>query len=214
MRNLESGILALVAALTLGAIAVPAASANQFHSSVAKTTWQRTASSTQEFEYEALGHTIDCATFGGTGKTTAQTVAELTVEPSYSSCNVPGIPFSQAEVRMNGCEYLFTLQAAQNHGLVHIKCPPEEEITITVKVFGVSLCTIYVDEQTPTGNASWSNNGGAQVNVIFGQSKIIAERQGNSECGSATSETGTMTGQVQFRGVETGQTGLANVQVG
>jgi hypothetical protein len=214
MRNLKALGLALIAVFAISAIASSAASANQFHSSVANTTWQRTSSENQEFEYESEGIAIACTTAGGSGQTTAQTVAELTIAPTYSGCTAEGIVFSSAEVRMNECQYLFTLQASQNHGPLHIKCAPEEEITITVKVFGISICTLYIDEQTPTGNASWANNGGAQVNVLFGQSKIIAIRQGTEECGAAESQTGTLQGKVQFRGVETDQTGIANVQVG
>jgi hypothetical protein len=152
--------------------------------------------------------------FDGSAKTTTQTVAELTIKPSYLKCTADGIAFSEVEWRMNECQYLFTLQATQNHGPVHIKCAPEEELTITVKVLGVDLCTFYIYEQPPAGNASWANSGAAQVKLLFGQAKIIAIRQGSSECGAASSQTGTFMRGVQFRGVETGQTGIANVQVG
>ena len=214
MRNLKNLGLALLEVLAVGMIAASVASANQFHSSVVNTTWTRSANETQEFQYETGGINVECVTVTGAAQTTAQTVPELTFNPTYTNCDLEEVPFSLVQINMNGCQYLFTLQATQNHGPVHIKCPPEEEITITVKVFGTDFCTVYIDEQTPNGNASWANSGAVEINVLPGQTGIVAERQGSAECGAAQSNTGRYLGKVQIRGEETGQAIQKVVQVG
>ncbi len=177
MHKLERLGLALVAVCAVGATLAAAASANQWHSTVANTTWQRTASETQEFEYEFAGKTVACTSLDGIATTTAQTITELTVSPTYLGFELSEVINDKAEVSMNGCEYLFTLQATQNRGPVHIKCPAKNQITVTVKVFGISICTFHIPDQTPAGNISWANEGAAQVNLCFGQSKISATRK-------------------------------------
>jgi hypothetical protein len=83
-----------------------------------------------------------------------------------------------------------------------------------VKVFGVSVCTYHIGEQTPQGLATYANVGAAEINVAPVLTEIIGTRQGAAECGAAASITGGYSGQTRIMGEETG-TGLAtNVQVG
>ncbi len=224
MRNLKAFGLALVAVFAMGAIAATAASANQFHSTATNTTITRTANANQNFQYEAKGQTVVCTTVGGSGTATAQTTTEITFTPTYSGCNVPGIAFSSAQVSMANCDYLFTIEASANQGPVHVKCPEtknakgegigQDQITITVKVFGVSVCTLHIGEQTPGGVADYSNPDASQVTVTPTQTGISGTRQGNAECGEPTSTTGNYNGAVQVKGEETGTQNAKNIQVG
>jgi hypothetical protein len=213
MRNLKAFGLAVVAVFAMGAIAATAASANQFHSAVEKTTITVAANATQAFQYEAGGQTVNCSTVGGSGEDTNFTSSELTFKPTYSGCSVSGIAFSSAQVSMGNCDYLFTIEASANSGPVHVKCT-SGQITITVKVFGISVCTLHIGEQTPSGVADYANSGASKINVTPTQSGIEGTRQGSEECGEATSNTGTYTGQVEVKGEEQGTQNEKAIQVG
>ncbi len=224
MRNPKFFSLALVAVVAVVALMASAAAANQFHSTATNTTVTRWVNQHQTFSYENPGHTIQCTTVGGSGSATAQTVSEFTFSPTYSGCSASGIAFSSAEVSMANCDYLFTIQAISNSGPVHIKCPEtkngkgeslgQDKITITVKVFGVSICTLHIGEQTPEGVAFYENVNAAEVNVQPILSGIVGTRQGSEECGAAKSTTGSYTGSVQVKGEETGTQNAKNIQVG
>ncbi len=90
----------------------------------------------------------------------------------------------------------------------------QHQITITVKVFGVSVCTLHIGEQTPSGVADYANSGFTKVNVQPTQTGIVSTRQGNAECGEPTSTTGSYTGQVQVKGEESGTEKEVAIQVG
>jgi hypothetical protein len=213
MRNLKAFGLAVVAVFVMGAIAASAASANQFHSTATNTTITKSANATQSFTYETGGQTIECSTIGGSGEATVQTTTEITFKPTYSGCVVTGIAFSSLQVSMGNCDYLFTIEASSNSGPVHIKCT-SGQITMTVKVFGISVCTFHIAEQTPSGGADYSNSGASKVTVQPTQTGIEGTRQGSEECGEATSNTGTYTGQVQVKGEEQGTQNEKAIQVG
>jgi hypothetical protein len=214
MRNLRTSGLALFAVFATSAIAAPAGSANQFHSAAVNTTWTPQANVVQKFLYQAGGKTAECGIIGGSAVTNAKTVSELTFNPTYASCSVNGVAFSQAQVSMNGCDYLLTIEAAANEGPVHLKCPKGAQITITVKVFGVSVCTYHIAEQTPMGKADYSNSIATRIDVEPTLTGIAGTRQGGAECGAATSNTGTYTGRVEVMGEEIGGGAMAAVQVG
>jgi hypothetical protein len=213
MRNLKAFGLAVVAVFVMGAIAASAASANQFHSTATNTTITRSANATQSFTYETGGQIVECSTVGGEGQATAQTTAELTYKPQYSGCVVSGIAFSSAQVSMGNCDYLFTIETGANEGPVHVNCT-SGQITITVKVFGISVCTLHIGKQTPSGVAHYANSGANRVTVQPTQTGIEGTRQGSEECGEATSNTGTYTGQVEVKGEEQGTQNEKAIQVG
>ena len=227
MRTLKVFGLALVAVFAMGAIAAASASAalHQFHSGNANTTITVASNATQEFTYETGGEVVKCTTVGGSGEVSgAQTTHEITFKPTYSGCSV-NIPFTSVQIDMNECDYLFTInqkeedpkEEGKNSGQVHVKCPTkagvQQQITITVKLFGGLLCTFHIAEQTPDGVADYANSGTNNVSVTPTQTGIDGTRQGSSECGSATSTTGTYTGQVTVKGEITGQQTATNIQV-
>jgi|GEM_PF-1540246 len=84
--------------------------------------------------------------------------AELKITPTYSGCS--GFGFSKADVTMEGCYYLFTLepgttitggtpQTTHTTGPMHIKCPEEKSILIEMTLSGEVACTVLISEQTP-----------------------------------------------------------------
>jgi hypothetical protein len=222
MRTLKVFGLALVAVFAMSAVVAATASAtqHQFHSGSTNTTLTVSSNATQAFTYETGGMVVSCTTVGGSGEVSGvQTTTEVTFKPTYSGCTAGS--FITVQVDMNGCDYLLTIDPNKetvSNGPVHIKCPTEggvqKQITITFKLFGGLLCSFHIPEQTPDGVADYANNGSAQVDVTPTQTGIDATRQGNSECGSATSSTGTYTGRVQVKGEITGQQTATNVQVG
>ncbi len=213
MRNLKILGLALIAVFATSGITASVGSANQFNSAAAPAKWTRSANVVQAFRYEAGGKTVECGTITGSAIANAVAVAELTFEPTYANCSVPTIGFSQAQVIMNGCDYLLTIEAGAPEGPVHVKCPKGAQITITVKVFGVSVCTYHIGEQTPAGKADYSNSIPTRVDVEPTLTGITATRQGNAECGAANSAGGTYTGRVELMGEEIAQGLMTAVQV-
>jgi hypothetical protein len=214
MRNLKAFGLALVAIGALSASVAAAASANQFHSTATNTTITVASNATQQFQYEEFGEIVTCTSVKGEGKISAQTTAEVTFAPVYSGCELLFVSFSTVQVNMNGCDYLFTVNASSNSGPVHIQCPKEKQITMTVKVFGVSICTYHIAPQTPSGESDYANFGASNVQVTGTQWSIEATRQGSSECGAASSTQGRYSGEAIVKGEETGTQNEKAIQVG
>jgi hypothetical protein len=214
MCNPKRLALALVATFAIGAITTSVASANQLHSTATNTTITVWSNFTQEFELEPVGHIVTCQGVGGSAQISAQTVTEVTFKPTYSGCTFTGVFFSTAQVSMGSCSYLFKINALSNLGPVHLKCSKNESITITVKVFGTSVCTLHIAEQTPENIATYGNSGSTAVYVSPTLTGIDSTRQGSSECGSASSTTGSYNGEVQVKGEETGTLKEKAIQVG
>lgn len=213
MRILKAFGLVLVVVSAVGAITTSTASANQFHSASSElTTLTRVSNIVPLFEYE-FDKTVACITVGGSGEMTSQTVAAVTFSPTYSVCEAQFLFGSDVTVSMNGCDYLFTIEASANKGPVHIQCPEGKQITMTVKVFGFSVCTYHIGKQTPSGAATYANKGSNHVDFSPSLTGISASRQGSSECGKDSSTTGSYSDKWQLKGEITGQT-ETNVQVG
>jgi hypothetical protein len=213
MRNLKHIALALVGAFAIGATAASVASANQFHSSVAETTSTVASNEDQKYLYETGGKTVKCTTLGGSGETTSATVSEAPFNPQYSGCTVDGIFGSSAEVSMEKCSLQGTINATTNEGPIHVACQGTSQVTITVKVFGVSICTYHISKQTPKGLASFFNSGTTRIGVQASLTGIAGSRQGSVECGTATSTTGVVTVSTVLKGVRTGGQMVTNIQV-
>jgi hypothetical protein len=214
MRNLRHMGPALVAVFALTAVTAPVASANEFHSAATNTTLTVASNEDQKFLYESSGKTIKCTKIGGSGQATAQTLKEVTFKPDYQGCTIDGIAFSQAQVSFNECDYTFTIEATKNEGPTHVACNGTSQITITVKVFGVSVCTFHIGKQTPKGNADYEPQGGNHITLQPTETGIVGSRQGGSECGSASSTSGSYTGKVTVLGEKTGTQQEVAIQVG
>ena len=158
IRNLKVLGLALAAVFAFSAMSASAASAEKlFHSESEKTIL--TGTEVEEVVFDAGGGTIKCPESVYDATTSAKTVTEITVEPTYKTekCKAFGL---ETHVLMNGCDYVFTLEpgttettggSTHTSGPVHIKCPEGKKIELTVtKLLGGSRCTVDVPAQTPT----------------------------------------------------------------
>jgi hypothetical protein len=138
-RNLKALGLAIVAALALTALVVSSASATnpQFHSEDAHTNITGEQEVRNTFSVNA--GTIHCSTATFEGTSSLATTTQLTIAPTYKSCNLTTVTLEtlEAVVDMNGCHYLFT-----SNGEVHLNCP-SAPIRVTAP-----LCTVTVHPQT------------------------------------------------------------------
>jgi hypothetical protein len=188
-RNLKALGLALVATLALAAIAATGSSAEEgkaasFWAAEGATQIDATGDGTQEFQ-TSIGN-LQChdpagedTSLHGTAKYTEETKSLTGENIEYTNCTAPG-PFGTnfpATVHMNGCHFTFTAGTYTKEittgsdgsdGSVHIECPDEKEITITI--FKASSepphpeadrrCTIHIPEQSPKGTVTFHNTTG------------------------------------------------------
>lgn len=149
--------LALAAVLALSAFAASAAQAFEFTTTTApvKVTGQvHNGATGGKHVFTTGGGEVTCTTISFTGTSTVTASKEQTIEPSYSGCTAFGSP---ADIKMNGCDYLFTTPSVDAGGgkrtgaPPHIICPTGNRIEITPTFFGASVCTTFIKEQTPTG---------------------------------------------------------------
>ena len=162
-RNYKAIGLALVAMFALGAFVAQGASASPLTiEGIANgTVFVKGDQGGGEHEFKSAAGTVKCkeAEFPGSGTVKEGKVEELTVTPTYKSCTAFG--FATAHVKMNGCTYTFTTPTSLGSGKVtwngasqlHLVCPSEKVIEITPTSFGVSVCTLTIAAQTPTGEA-------------------------------------------------------------
>lgn len=213
MRNLKVLGVTLVVILATTAIGGDVAWGNQFHSKSSNTTWTVASNETQKFTYETGGVTIECTTIGGSGFTTKVTVEAVKFTPTYSGCKAAGIGGSSVDTTTNGCSYITTIGATKNQGVTHTDCG-EKSITYTITVIGFSICTFHVGGLiTPKGESDYSNSEATRITVQRTETGIPATRQGSSECGAASSTTGSLAGRVQYKGDITGQATETGIQV-
>ena len=216
MRNIKAFGLGLAATLVVSAITASAVSANQFHSASTDTTFTVASNTVQWFEYESGKGVTSCGTVGGSGAITAKTVTEVTFQPTYAVCLYEGLSETDVIVSMNGCYYIFTIEASANKGPVHLKCPAGKEMVFTVTDFShiFDLCTFSIGEQTPSGVADYANNGSDRIDVNFTLTGIAASVGGPGKCGPTQTTTASLSGKVQLKGEITGQQTGTNIQVG
>jgi hypothetical protein len=159
--------LALVAVFALSAFVAQGASANPLtvEGGATGTTFYTGDQDNGLHIFHNDGGNVECSTAVFTGTTTGASVNELTITPSYNECKAFG--FAKAEVHHNGCNYTFTTpetksanEVTWNNNQIHIVCNTGNPITITPTFAGVSVCTQFVDTQTPTGGHVTGTNAG------------------------------------------------------
>lgn len=175
IRKFKAVGVALIAVAAFAAIAAQSASAKPL-TITASPLPERvyfTGHQSTEHVFTTPSGTVKCTTATFTGNQALEAggaVNELTVTPAYSGCTAFG--FATSHVKTNGCTYTFTTpkqnggagQVTWDPSQVHILCPAGKTIEITPTTFGVSACTQFVGEQTPTaGHATGSNGGGGAV---------------------------------------------------
>lgn len=165
--------------------------------------------------------TVKCTTSSLTGTVPSLTSSELKLEPHYSNCTMFGLT---AHVNATPCYRLYTTPTAGSVGNrtgepPHYKCPGGGATTFTPTLFGGSVCTLTMEEQTPTGgHVIYTNSGGAgkEMDLLLHTTDTGIHYKGTGGvCGNGeTHSDGTYTGTWTLRAYEDGQAHDAAHQVG
>jgi hypothetical protein len=210
--------VALAAILALSALAAQAASATPL-------TVNEGASGTTFYTGDQDGATWIWKDSGGneavcpatviSASTSGASVSETTWAATYEKCS--GFGFAIMHWNHNGCTYTFTEptqiktgEVTWNASDIHIVCPTGKQIEYTPTVFGASVCTRFVNPQTPTsGHIVGRNVGGVGANEMDVTLEItltgIHYTGTGSVCGdSSTHSDWTWTGKSTVRAYSNG----------
>jgi hypothetical protein len=193
IRNFKVLGLAMVAALALTAFGASAASAAEFHSSVAPVKVTGSQSTTHVFTTDP--GTVTCTTATFAGEQSTKTAASITITPTYSNCTLKTI-FGNIAVTVDfktaGCDYHFNAS-----GHTEIKCTTGNK---SVVVSGPG-CTVTVPAQTLSKAVSYSNNAGKTDIIVDASATGISYSYTGFTCGSGSGTTnGTYDGNTTMVG--------------
>lgn len=160
-RNLKVLGLSLVAAFAMSAVAASSAWAT-FPFTSPEGAVDLTGSQTTQNIFKTAAGEVKCSIANFSGTNTLTSSSEQTITPSYEGCEAFG---EEADVKLNGCDYLFTTPTSKVGDVYsgpppHVICPGAAQIEITVTALGSSICTVTVEPQTPTsGSVDYTNEG-------------------------------------------------------
>jgi hypothetical protein len=220
--KLEALGIALVAALAIGALAAPAAQAQEFHSEVEHTILMSKSIGAQLFSMD-VGN-LECKEVSlneaeSTIGPEASTTGEVPATPEYAECvkagTSTGVYFDFAT---NGCGYVFTSETdATEHAQVHIECAnggdtEEGGPGILTRVTAFKLNCLDFPPQTVGGNETGSGvhytNTGAGAGRTIDVEATISEEIHYTQtgvCGEGTKFNGSYTGVVEVEGTDTNE---------
>jgi hypothetical protein len=100
---------------------------------------------------------VTCTTRSFNAKSSGTIINEISIATTTSGCTAFG--FATMHTQQNGCVYTATTPTSVVSGQVtwtassqlHLVCPAGKSIEITPTSFGVSICTMFMSTQTPTG---------------------------------------------------------------
>jgi hypothetical protein len=203
-RKFKALGLGLVAMFALSAFGASAAQAFPFTLSAAPADLTGFIDTPAKDVFTTSEGTVECSTISFTGTGSAVSATEQSIQPSYSGCTAFGLT---AHVNASACTYLFTTPttgpANERTGEPpHVKCPGGGSITITPTLFGFSVCTSRIGEQTPTGGHiiytnKTDNNGSGKMTITLHTTATGVHYIGTGGvCGpnGVTSTDGTYTG--------------------
>ncbi len=201
MKTLKVVSIAILAALSLSAIAASTASAEFTTTSNGTTVLAAEATEAQTLEVNG-GTKVSCPTIAIDGNVTGTKAESITVEPTYSGCSIsiPEAGTFPAFIDSNGCTYIYTIPEEARVG-----CPGKEAIiTVTVElVKGVKSKCLEIGEQTPTTpRVSYGNNAKVGSEMDF---EIESAIEGITYtdlgvCGSSTHDDGSSKGKITVKG--------------
>lgn len=156
--------VAMMAVLTLTAVAASSASAAQFQAEEYPVTLKGAQSTQHVFTIEG-GLTVSCKTvvFEGQEKY-GEKQQSITMTPTYEGCKAFG--FVEAAVNMEGCQYEYPEPQGTSSpysGQVSVQCPEGQLITITA-----GTCEVRVGEQGPLQTVKYTNNEGPPKTITVG----------------------------------------------
>jgi hypothetical protein len=200
---LLAGLLALAGAAT---IAVPVASAHEFHLETAPAVLQgESAFGPSIFENSVNEKKVECAE----GKSTVQGTVEKSVVPSirvhpfYQNCLVSEFGIV-VQIITQGCDFVLQGKTSEaGHGQVAIECQVGKQIELKVE----SFCTAKVKSQTAAGGVGYVDSGtgsARQVRVNFTASGLSYELSNSFPCSLyfGNGKDLTLTGAFTVKGYE------------
>ncbi len=207
-RVSKASVAALVAMAALTGLITQGASAIPLTTVASGTLWVTGDQDGGTHTFQSAGGSVTCveAHFLGSGAVASGSVNELTVEPIYNTekagggNNCTAFGFANTHVKSNGCTYTFTTPGEFNTVDVrwsgptqfHLVCPTGKTIEITPTVFGTSVCTQFIESQTPTnGNVIGKNVAGSNpsdITLEYALTEIHYKGNGSS-CGNNTTHT-------------------------
>jgi len=148
--------VALAAVLALSALAAQAASASPLTVTGGGTTFYTGDQDKTPWIWTDGSLSAECVATTITASSSGESVTETTWTATYDKCT--GFGFALMHWNHNGCTYTFTTPTQISPGVVtwsasniHIVCPVGKSIEYTPTSFGVSVCTRFINSQTPTG---------------------------------------------------------------
>jgi hypothetical protein len=158
-RKLKALGLALVAVFALAAMSAATASAEEFHSETAHTTY--TGAQVAEDIFTVNAGTVKCKKAEYAGTQSVATSKEATVSPTYKECTAFG--FVNTTIDVNGCGYIFTRTPVNgDESSIHIECPAGNSIVVTA-----FNCEVTVPAQTLSGGVTYTNEGAGTTRSII-----------------------------------------------
>ncbi len=166
IRNYKAIGLALMAVFAFGALAAQGASANPLTVGGAGTLFVTGTTDKESIHTLTVepGLKVECShsLYSGSAAVVGGAVNHITLTPEYTGCKAFG--FATADVKTNGCHFTLTTPTKIVGGVqwhpaqIHVLCTEGKKIEITPTSFGASVCTAFVDSQTPTAGHLISKN--------------------------------------------------------
>jgi hypothetical protein len=192
-RTLKALALALVAIFAMSALAASAAQAVPVFWTAEHAKIKISPDTGNDLFVTKFG-TATCSEW--TAKATLETPnLVLTAENvEYKNCHTTAMKFPTT-VNMNGCQYLFTVlteeDATHFNGEVHLVCPANKEVIITVTSAGKTICKFLVPEQTWDGVSYLNSETAGVAKIITGtiDTKKVKDTYTGTLCGTGAETT-------------------------
>lgn len=193
MKYLSLALIAVCGVASAGAAAASASITHDFEAETTPYIITGTAPGGPITWKFTSGATMACAATGLNGTIEESPVQTIELQPTFENCSVGGLP----AVVDTECKNVFTgATTANGHGIVHIVCPKELPVRVTV-----NGCTIEVKEQTPEQGTHYTNGGsGSSRDVDF---KVTMTGVKYSTLGAACSLIAGLAGELSIVGTYT-----------
>lgn len=178
--KLKALCLVIFAAMAIGVVSAPAASAGYFHSEGAETVIQGSKVETDVLTLNA--GTVKCNGVTYSGEQYTATATTIKVTPSYTECTAFG--FVNAPIDVNGC----TFEYSADNGNTVIDCGASP---MTITAFS---CQVTITDQTTSGTTYSNIGSGAERQIHTSAHRKIHYHQHSKSfpgCSSGTRTDGT-----------------------
>ena len=200
MRNVRILGLALLAMLSIGAVASASASADTLTAQAYPAVLTGTAEPAFTDEVVTTAGTVKCpdVKYDGTITGPVTTAGSISVTPTYANCTAFGF---SSTIHHKSCSFQFKVLAG-TAGTVNLACSTAgDELTITAIGAGVTKCTVHIPPQTDIpGTIKFTNtvSGGTVEANLTGIKYTHTAGTGIGACTSGSATTGTLTMKATF----------------